>query len=262
MSNNKYVLITGASSGIGYEFAKVFAKNGYNLVLVARSEDKLNSIKQELQNQHKIECHVIVQDLAQINSALDLYRKVQELGIEVDTLINNAGFGIYGAYANSSFDREEQMMHLNMITLAQLTKFFLKDMILRNSGNILNVASTAAFLPGPYMAIYYATKAFVLSLTEAIAEEVSSKNVHITCLCPGPTRTKFFLDKSMDDSGVKDAGDFSATKVAEMGFEGLQKNKTIVIAAPFTQRISLTLFARFVPRSIARKIAKRFNTEG
>lgn len=170
----KTALITGASGGIGYELAKVFASNGYNLILVARSTDKLQQIQTELAQSHNIQTHVISQDLSQADSPLTLFDQIQQQGLAVDVLVNNAGFGDYGPFASADWSKQGALLQLNMVTLTQLTRLFLPPMLERGSGKILNVASTAAFQPGPFMATYYASKSYVMSFTEALAHELQT----------------------------------------------------------------------------------------
>ena len=162
-------LITGASSGIGYELAKLFAQDGYDLILVARSEKRLNALKTALENQYDVQGTVIVQDLAKENAAQAVYDAVEAAGLTVDVLVNDAGFGDYGRYANTDWDKQQRMVHVNILALMQMTRLFLPQMLQRGRGGILNLASLAAFFPGPYMSVYYASKAFVLSFTEALS---------------------------------------------------------------------------------------------
>jgi uncharacterized protein len=184
-------LITGASSGIGAAFAQALAKRGMNLVLVARSEDRLQQLANTLQSQHSIRADVIVQDLTQPDSASAVYKAVEALGIQIDLLINNAGFGDYGAFSDRPRQKQLDMIQLNVATLVDLTHQFLPQMQQRQSGSILNIASIAAFQSMPYLSIYAATKAFVLSFSEALWAENQSKGVHVMAVCPGPTESRF-----------------------------------------------------------------------
>ncbi len=177
MSINETVLITGASGGIGYELAKQFAMNKYNLLLVARSKDKLEKLKDELEKKYMVKVNVIVKDLAKKNAATELFNQIQKENTNIDILVNNAGVGAYGKFYNIDWQRQEEMIQLNITALTELTRLFLPGMIERKNGKILNVASTAGFQPGPLMAVYYASKAFVLSFTEAIANELSGTNI-------------------------------------------------------------------------------------
>lgn len=220
-------LITGASGGIGMEFARIFAGNSYDLVLVARSGDKLQQLAGELKN---TTCTIISQDLSKIDSPKEVYDEVTRKNIQVDALVNNAGFGDFGFFHETKWDKEAMMIDLNMRSLTQMTKLFGGDMVNRKSGKILNVASTAAFQPGPTMAVYYATKAYVWSFSIAIANEWKDFGVTVTCLSPGPTESGFQEASNIVDSRlVKGKKLPSAHEVAEFGFNALMSGKTSVI---------------------------------
>lgn len=219
------VLITGASSGIGYELAKVFGANKYNLILVSRNTDKLKILAQELIKEHNIRVDVISEDLSKAESAEKLYSKVKELNLEVNILINNAGVGEVGYFHEISMSKDLEMMQLNMVTLTELTKLFSRDMVKRKHGKILNVASTGAFSPGPYTAVYYATKAYVLSLSEALNKELREHNVVVSVLCPGATKTNFAKRAGKKDTPIA----MDPSKVAKAAYEGLKQNKRIII---------------------------------
>src|SRR3954469_20394085 len=193
-------LITGASGGIGLELARVFAAHGYDLVLVARSGGKLEELAAELRTGHGIAARVIAKDLARPESPEDLARELEAAGVTVDVLINNAGFATFGPFVAADLHAELEELQLNVVTLTHLTKKLLPGMVARRRGGVLNVASTAAFQPGPFMAIYYATKAYVLSFSEALAEELAGTGVSVTALCPGPTATGFQQRAAMQDS--------------------------------------------------------------
>ena len=185
-------LITGASNGIGLELARIHAKRGGNLVLVARSQDKLNQLADELRAQHHdIQITVIAQDLAMLHAAQSVFAQTEQLGIQVDILINNAGFGGHGRFFERELTKEQQMIQLNITTLTELTHLYLQGMVARRSGKILNVSSTASFMPGPLQAVYYATKAYVTSFSQAVAEEVREFGISVTALCPGAVATDF-----------------------------------------------------------------------
>jgi len=190
-STSRAVLITGASRGIGLELAKLFARDGFDLVLVARNESDLANVADELRRNDGVSVTVIPKDLSLPTAAEELYQELQREDIEVDILVNNAGFGLYGPFSSTDLRKELQMMQLNMVTLTQLVKRFLPEMLGRRSGKILNVSSTAAFTPGPNVAVYFASKAYVQSFTEALAEELKGTGVSATALCPGPTSTDF-----------------------------------------------------------------------
>ncbi|OFX25286.1 MAG: hypothetical protein A2033_07595 [Bacteroidetes bacterium GWA2_31_9] len=185
------VLITGASSGIGKETAYVFAKNNYNLILIARRKDVLENIKIDIESKFKINVTIIILDLSDINSSNEVYRIIKEKNLLVDILINNAGFGLSGNFIDIDIENESNMLLLNMITLTKLTKLFLRDMVKNDSGTIINIASTGAFQPVPYMACYGAIKAYVLNFTEAIAYELRKTKVKIIAICPGATESEF-----------------------------------------------------------------------
>ena len=219
-------LITGASSGLGLEFAKIHAAKGGDLILVARSGNKLEQLKQELSAAHKIQVTIIVKDLSIPDAAQHIYDEVQSKHLKVDYLINNAGFGDFGLFANTSWEKEHQMMQLNMTALAQLTKLFVKDMVAARSGKILNIASTASFQPGPTMAIYYATKAFVYYFSSALYNEVKPYGVTVTSFHPGPTKTGFQDAADMHSSRLLKLMPVpDALPVAKKGYAAMMKGK-------------------------------------
>ncbi len=219
------VLITGATSGIGYEFAKIFAQNNYNLILCARSKDKLEEIKEKIIREYKVKVLVFSKDLSKENEIKELCNEISENEITVDILINNAGAGYVGEFINESYDKDQSIMKLNMNALTYLTKFFAKQMVKKNKGRILNVASTGSYHPGPYTAVYYATKAYVLSFTEAIAEELKNYDITVSVLCPGATKTNFSKNAGKKDN----ANAMSPEFVAKKGYEGLMKRKVTIV---------------------------------
>ncbi len=221
-------LITGASNGIGLELAKVHAQKGGDLVLVARSENKLNELKFELESSYKITAHVIAIDLSESDAAKKVFETTEALGLEIDVLINNAGFGGHGKFHQRELTRDQEMMQLNIVTLTNLTHYYLQSMVARNKGRVLNVSSTASFMPGPLQAVYYATKAFVTSFSQAIAEELSDTNVTVTALCPGAVNTGFVEAGDLD--GIE-AWDTAATaeSVALFGYKAMERGKLIAI---------------------------------
>jgi short-subunit dehydrogenase len=250
-----FALITGASGGIGYEFAHILARKKYNLVLVARREEKLVALKQELEKKYRICIWCIVQDLADPHAAEEVFAQTNKLGISIDVLINNAGFGLCGEFSATDWQREEEMIMIHIRTLTRLTKLFLSDMIKRHQGRILNLASTAAFFPGPYMAVYYAAKAYVLSFSEALASELHGTGVSVTALCPGPTRSGFQETALLHGSRIFTGSLPSARVVAEYGVRSLMKGKRVAI---YGVRNNLQVwFARFVPRTALAEIVKR-----
>ena len=187
----KTALITGASSGIGLELAHLFARDGYRLVLLARNRNALRQIGDDLQARYGITVRIAPKDLAHPAAAVELYQELQEAGVLVDVLVNNAGFGLAGPFATNDWAQEAEMLQVNMVAATHLTKLFLPQIRARG-GNIVNVASTAAFQPGPFMAVYYATKSYLLSFSEALAEELDGTGATVTCLCPGPVKTNFY----------------------------------------------------------------------
>ena len=253
----KTVLITGASSGIGYEFAKIYAKKGYNLVITARRKNNLERIKQELESFDTAICvDIIVLDLSKQNSAKELYEVVKQRGILIDTLINNAGFGVYGNFIETDIEKEIDMIELNIKSLVVLTKLFLKDMVSRNNGTIINVASTAAFQPGPLMSVYYASKSFVLSFTEAIRNEVRDTNVNISVLCPGPTDTELEKSASLEESSLfTKLKVMKPEKVAIIGYKGINRNKSVII--PGILNNILITFNKIIPRALVINIVRK-----
>ena len=255
MKTSNTALITGASGGIGLELARIHAAKGGDLVLVARSEDKLEEIKQELENSFRVKVFVLALDLAQADSAEQVYQYTQGLGIQVDTLINNAGFGGHGLFHERDLKDDQAMMQLNMVTLTNLTHFYLKDMVTNNYGRILNVSSTASFMPGPLQAVYYATKAFVTSFTQAVAEEVKEHNVTATALCPGAVATGFVSAGNLEGVDIwKNAK--SASSVAQYGYRAMEKGKLIAINE-FQLRVMLDWIIPFIPRSLILKISRQ-----
>jgi len=249
-------LITGASNGIGLELAKIHASKGGDLVLVARNKSKLDEIKTELEKQYKVSVHIISKDLSLTNAAQEVYSETIKENIQIDYLINNAGFGDFGMFAETDWNKELQMINLNITTLTHFTKLYLKDMIKRNSGKIMNVASTAAFQSGPTMAVYFATKAYVLSFTEAVSNEVSDKGITITALCPGATETGFQAAGGMEESNLFKGKKLpTAKQVADYGYKSMMKGKTVAIHGMMNYIMSNSV--RFTPRSLVVKITRK-----
>jgi uncharacterized protein len=237
-------LITGASGGIGEEFAKVLARKGMNLVLVARSQDKLQALAQQLQTQHNISVKVIAQDLSKVNSAQIVFDQLKDTPI--DMLINNAGYGTYGYFHETDLQTELDEMQLNMVTLVHLTKLFLPQMLQRKHGRIMNVASTAAFQSGPLMAVYYATKSFVLNFGEALAVELKGTGVSVTTLCPGGTESGFQQRAAMTESKLVQNNMMTSKKVAEEGIEAMLKGRRVIVNGFRNQ--ALAFLVRLLPR--------------
>jgi uncharacterized protein len=245
-------LITGASSGLGLEFAGLFARDGWRPVLVARSGDKLHALAAELMARYGVEAVAIPLDLAQTGSAERLFDEVERRQIAVDALVNNAGFPTFGPFAETKLTDEREELQLNIVTLTELTKLFLKPMLARGRGRIMNVASTAAFYPGPLMAVYYASKAYVLSFSEALSNELGGSGVSVTCLCPGPTETGFQERGKLGTSGtVTLLRVANAAAVARAGYRAMMRGKRLVIPGTLNQ------ISAFLPRVSPRGIALR-----
>jgi len=245
---NKVALVTGASAGLGVEFARQLSKRGYRLVLAARRKERLDELAKELGN-----ARAVAIDLSKANATSKLMDDLTASGETVDLLVNNAGFGLIGQFAELDAKRERQMIDLNVGVLTELCRAVAPDMIKRKSGGIINVASTAAFQPGPKMAVYFATKAFVLSLTEALHEELKPHGIRVSCLCPGPTRTEFGDVAGFGGNGLFDRVAMNAAEVVETGLKGLDSNHAVVVPG-WTNKV-VAASTRFAPRPIVRKIA-------
>lgn len=245
---SKTALITGASSGIGLELAQLMARDGVSLVLVARSEEKLNEIAQGFRSLYKVDVQTVVCDLSQPRAPFDLHSEIVRRGVTIDYLVNNAGFGIYDRFLDTDLNRELEMIQLHVATTTVLTKLFAADMAERGNGRIMNVASTAAFQPGPWMAVYYATKAYMLSYSEAANESLKGSGVTVTCLCPGPTPTNFQVRARNRKRGLLRHVKTSAAFVAREGYFGMLAGKPLVI--PGLLNKLGTVFVRFLPRRL------------
>jgi short-subunit dehydrogenase len=246
--------VTGASGGIGLELAKVLAREGFDLVLVARRKDELEKLAKAIEKEHSISTTVIAKDLGDPAAPVALFKELKDTPIDV--LVNNAGFGAFGKFWEIEGDRDIQQVQLNVTALTHLTRLFLKPMVERKRGRILNVASTAGFQPGPLMAVYYATKAFVLSFSEAIAVELQGTGVTVTALCPGPTESGFQQAASMQESGLfKSLPVADSKSVAEAGVAGMLKG-TVIVVPGLMNKIGIQA-NRFAPRAIVRKVVKR-----
>lgn len=245
----KTALVTGASSGIGKELATIHAERGGNLVIVARNKESLEELKIQLEKNYMVSVHIIVKDLSLPQAPEDVYKEVKEKGISIDFLINNAGFGGQGKFIERKWEQDLAMINVNVLALTALTRLFLPDFVKRNSGRVLNVSSTAALMPGPLQAIYYATKAFVTSFSNALAEELRGTNVTITTLMPGFTETQFAKISGMDKTALFNKP-FSARKVAVDGYNGMLDGKLNVISGvTLIQRLILAAVP-FVPRKM------------
>ena len=252
-------LVTGASMGLGAEFARLLASEGYDLVLTARSADKLGAIKKEVEGLHGVRAHVLVHDLADPRAPLALYDEVRAAGLDVDVLVNNAGFGMYGLFYQSDLQNELDMIQVNITSLVNLTKLFVRDMVARKRGRILNVASTAGFQPGPLQSVYYASKAFVLSFTEAIANELHGTGVTATALCPGPTPTEFQKRANVGRvRGLRLMMRVSPDVVVRAGYHGMRKGKPVVV--PGTLNNVIIFLLRLSPRRMVTAAVRRIQT--
>ncbi len=248
----KTALITGASSGIGKELAKIHAEKGGNLIVVARSENKLNELKKELEKTYNINVFVIQKDLTKQNAIKEIYEQVKDAGLKVDYLINNAGFGGLGKFNERELEQDLAMINLNISALTALTHYFLQDFVKNNDGKILNVSSTASLIPGPLQAVYFATKAFVTSFSNAISEELHDTNITVTNLMPGATETQFGRVSGMDKTEIFKKT-VSARSVAEDGYNGMLKGKLDVISGlTFSQKI-MTSMIPLTPKKIILK---------
>lgn len=249
-------LITGASNGIGLELARIHASKGGDLVLVARNKTKLDQLKSELENKYSVTVYTIGKDLSAGNAAQEVYNETQRQSIQIDYLINNAGFGDFGMFVETDWNKELQMINLNIVTLTQFTKLYLQEMVKRRSGKIMNVASTAAFQSGPTMAVYYATKAYVLSFSEAVDNEVRDKGITVTTLCPGATESGFQAAAAMEESNlVKGKKLPTSQEVAEYGYAAMMKGKTVAIHGMMNWIMANTV--RFTPRALVVKITRK-----
>ncbi len=254
----KTALITGASGGIGLELAKLFARDGYNLVLVARSEQKLKQLAADLEHRHGVSVQVLAKDLSTPQSPAEIHAELQAQSITVNVLVNNAGYGTSGPFIETDLTTELQELQLNVVTLTHLTKLFAREMVRQRQGRILNVASTAAFQPGPLMAVYYATKAYVLSFSEALATELRGTGVTVTTLCPGATETGFAERAKIKSSTLfQSSRVMSAEAVARIGYVGLMAGKTLVIPGFLNKALAFSV--RFAPRALVTQITRQLN---
>ena len=249
-------LITGASGGIGYELAKLFAKDHHDLVLVARNAEKLSHVAAELQAQFGVSVKVIALDLTDPGAASSLFHRLSSQGVSVDILVNNAGYGVFGEFNHSSTEETLGQIQLNIVALTHLTKLFAAPMVERRSGKILNVASTAGFQAGPLMAVYYATKAYVISFSEALANELERSGVVVSCLCPGATDTGFQGRAGNDNTILfKKLRPMDAQTVARDGYRGLMAGKTLIISGFRNWLVAESV--RFAPRKMVTALSRK-----
>lgn len=254
----KCVLITGASSGIGYEFSKIYASHGYHLIIVARSEGKLYKLKKELEEKYSINVYVYAKDLSEENAAYEIFDYTLENNLEVEVLINNAGFGDYGPFIEYDTHKLHQLLTVNITALTELTRYFMPLMCKRHKGYIINMSSVASFCAGPDMSLYYASKAFVRSFSEAISEEVKGDHVHVLALCPGPTSTHFEQSANMKDSKMFTFfKPKTAKEVAEAGYKASLKGKTLKYYGLSVKLMNIA--SRILPRALTRKFAYLIN---
>jgi hypothetical protein len=255
MEEKKYALITGASSGIGYELAKLFAADEINLVLVARREEKLNELARELQAKYSIDVKVYAEDLSNPDNVEKLYEWTKNEEIRVEYLVNNAGFGDHGLFIRTNWEKERKMIDLNVTTLTYLAKLYGKDMAYRKSGRIMNLASTASFQPGPFMNVYFSTKHYVLAFSEALANELKNFKVTVTALCPGPTRSGFQKEANVEGSDFANKNIPTSEEVARYGYKQMMKGKTVAVHG-FKNRL-LANSVRFMPRNLVTNITAK-----
>jgi short-subunit dehydrogenase len=245
----KTALITGASAGIGWELAFLHAKSGGDIVAVARREERLEQLKTELESKYQVKVYVLVKDLSEAGAASDIYSEIKSAGITVDYLINNAGFGGLGRFSERDMQKDIDMIKVNVIALTELTRLFVPDFIDKNEGRILNVSSIASLMPGPVQAVYYATKAYVTSLSNALAEELHDTGVTVTTLLPGPTETEFGKVSGMQKTKAF-IHKSTAESVARDGYRGMLKGRlNVVSVSSFPQRL-LTMLVPLIPRKI------------
>jgi hypothetical protein len=255
VADRKTALITGASFGIGLELARIFAREGYNLVLVARSADKLRLLASELEKAQGTRSLILATDLTEPGAPAYVMDQTTRADIRVDALVNNAGFGQYGLFVENDLEECVRQIQLNVTTLTHLTRLYLPAMITRKHGGVLNVASTAAFQPGPLMAVYFATKAYVLHFSEAVGNELKGTGVTVTCLCPGPTATEFHKRAKATGMRLLRFGSMDAHAVAEDGYRGFVAGRPVVISG--FKNWLLAQSVRFSPRRLVTAIARK-----
>ncbi|TMG15335.1 MAG: SDR family oxidoreductase [Chloroflexi bacterium] len=252
---SKTALITGASGGIGYELALLLARDRFDCILVARSRDKLDELAARLESEFRVKTLVVARDLSKPTAVDEIYEEVSAASMSIDVLVNNAGFPVYGRFVDTDWQAELDMLQVNVVALTALTKLFVRGMVERRNGRILNLASTAAFVPGPLMAVYYASKAYVLSFSQALANELQGTGVTVTALAPGPTRTGFQKRGVMEDSRLVRGQIADAKSVATAGYRGMMRGKTIVIPG-FSNKL-IPWVARVSPRGAVTRVVRR-----
>ena len=252
--DDKYALITGASSGIGYELAKLFAEDNKNLVLVSRNKIKLEQIKIEIEDRYHNIVKVLPKDLSSPQAPLEIFSKLEPDDIDVDVLINNAGFGIYGLFSETDLQKELEMIQVHISSLTHLTKLFLGKMLENKSGKILNVSSALAFVAVPMLSVYSASKAYILHFTEALANELQGTGVNVTYLCPPPTKTQFYEKQDMKECKTSSNKMMDSSTVAKAGYSALKRGQIII--TPGFQAKLLMVFTRILPRNTLSKIMR------
>lgn len=258
MADTKTALITGASGGIGLELAKIFASKGINLIITSRNVIELAKLGTELSAKHNIFVEEFEKDLSVPGAADEIFNYVNSQSFTVDYLVNNAGFGDYGLFQECSWEKQERMINVNILALTHLTRLFLPQMIKKRNGKILNVASTAGFQPGPLMSVYYATKAFVISFSEAIANELAGTGVTVTTLCPGPTKSGFQKSANIEKSNlILGKNIHTAKEVAEFGFKEMMKGKLIAVHG-FKNK-ELAFLSHHAPKNMVLKTTRKLN---
>ncbi len=254
--SRKTALITGASGGIGYELAKIFAQHGHDLILVARNADKLKSVSEELHAAHKSVVHIVPMNLALATAPDELFQHLERNNLRADFLVNNAGFGVHGAFSKIDVQDQLDLIQVNITSLTHLTRLILPGMLQRKFGGVMNIASTAAFQPGPLMATYYASKSYVLFLSEALASETRGTGVWVTAFCPGPTATGFQERAKIEKTKLMSKTGMTMTvgSVAKAGYSGFMKKKTVIVPGVANRVFAQSV--RFSPRKLTREIVK------
>jgi short-subunit dehydrogenase len=255
-SKEKYALVTGASSGIGYELAKRFAKDGKNIVVVARRRDRLEQLKRDIENDYRTRVVVLVKDLSKPSSPQEIFTELEQQNINIDVLVNNAGYSVWGMFSQTELQRELDMIQVNITSLTHLTKLFLKKMLDNKSGKILNVSSGVGFYSAPLMAVYASTKSYVLHFSEALADELKGTGVTVTCLFPDATKTEFWEMANASRSRATKAMENPA-KTAENGYRALEKGKKFILSGGLINRLA-PITVRIAPRSLIIRSCKYF----
>jgi short-subunit dehydrogenase len=256
-SDREPALITGASAGIGRALAARFASAGHDVVLVARREENLRSLADSLEERYDIVASVVVQDLAEPGGPEQLYETVTERELDIGVLVNNVGIATQGTFTDIDLDRERDQLRLDVVTPTVLSKLFGREMVARGHGKILNVASSAAFQPGPFMAVYYASKAYVLSFSQAIAEELREEGVTVSVLCPGPVDTEFQERATMTDTRLGSGPMQDVAAVADAGYKGVMDGKSVIVPGVGYKLLWHTV--GLMPRPVVRKVARWLN---